>query len=157
MSKNNPGKWDPPPKPEEAGLVDSALARIAQGVPNAAYSIAANTAQAAGVEYGTSDIVNAAPAPIHAPGGALSNQKQANFDSIKDDYQYKIASALYKSGQPDGVLEFDGEIVAELYSEDLSILFIKSGRTYDHVDIDTYRSYTGLSTAWNDLMTQAGY
>ena len=98
MSKNNPGKWDPPPKPEEAGLVDSALARIAQGVPNAAYSIAANTAQAAGVEYGTSDIVNAAPAPIHAPGGALSNQRQANFDSIKDDYQYKIASALLLSG-----------------------------------------------------------
>jgi len=159
MSKENPGIWEPPEgKPEEYGLMDNALARIAQNTSGAAFEIAADRAKAAGMEYGTSEVVSTiAPRNTGMGPGQALNQRQANFDSIEDDYQYDVATALYKSGQPDQSIELKESVAAELYTEDLSILYIKAGRTLDHIDIDTFRSYTGLSNAWNELLSEAGY
>jgi len=80
-----------------------------------------------------------------------------NFDNIQDDHSYRIARALYQSGQPDDRIEFSDGGCAELYTNDLAILYITAGRSMDHVDIRTYRSVRGLDGAWEDLLRESGY
>ena len=163
MSKTRPGHWEPPSgKPEEFTITGSgsALDRIAASTPDAAYEVAAQRAANAGLEYGTSGVVPNTPEPSQRGATSLQARTQtasANFDNIQDDYNYQIATSLYKAGSPDESLQLPDGTQAELYSEDMAIMFITAGRTMDHVDLQTYRSVRGLDAAWDELLREAGY
>lgn len=164
MSKRLPGFWEPPcVRPDEFAITDSetALDRIAANTPEMAFVVAAQRAQAAGLEYGTSGLVPVALPNSStqgfggAPGGGRS--VQANFDNIADDYLYRTAQALYNAGSPEAQIELPDGTLAELYPEDMAVLFVSAGRNMDHVDIQTFRSVRGLDDAWEDLLAEAGY
>ena len=164
MSKRNPGTWEPPDqKPAEFAVThsESALERIRNSTSPMAFSVAAQRAQAAGLEYGTSEYVlddlqlGSGGVPSSVGGGM--GRVQANFDNIVDDYQYRVAQALYKSGNPESSVELPDGTLAELYPEDMAILFIRAGRQMDHVDIQTFRSVRGLDDTWGDILYEAGY
>lgn len=165
MSKRIPGVWEPPiPKPEEFSVnaSKSALDRIREATPEMAFQIAADRARAAGLPYGDSGVVDVPGRGMGGGGfggqGAPSSRTiQANFDNIMDDYAYRVAQALYNAGDPDATLELPDGTQAELYTNDLAILYVTAGRTMDHVDIHTFRSVRGLDGAWEDLLFEAGY
>jgi hypothetical protein len=164
MSKRMPGVWEPPTsKPEEFSVnaSKSAIDRIRDATPEMAFQIAADRAQAAGLAYGDSGVVQVpgrgGGASFGGQGGAPSRTIQANFDNITDDYQYRVAQALYNAGDPDARIDLPDGTQAELYTNDLAILYVMAGRSLDHVDIHTFRSVRGLDGAWEDLLFEAGY
>ena len=130
--RKTPGFWLPPnEKPENAGVGDDALQRLANSIPDFAFQTAAMRAQQMGLEYGNSEVFDRSdgeyeedPHQIRT-GAQDSSRASANFDNIQDDNHYRIARALYNAGQPEQQVELDDGTVAELYPDDLAILFIK--------------------------------
>jgi len=164
MYERVPGRWAPPiEKPTEFAVSNSqsAIDRIRDATPEMAFQIAADRAHAAGLPYGDSGVINLPGRGGGGSGGHGGGGRgiQANFDNIPDDddYGYRVAQALYNTGQPDAQVQLPDGTSAELYTNDLAILYVKEGRTLDHVDIQTFRSVRGLDGAWNDLLLDAGY
>ena len=157
MSKEQPGFWLPPEgKPSgDVGLQgQSSLERIKNSTSPAAIQIAASKAQAFGTDFGNSGVFGSVSQQPTASGGGFAPQPaapQANFDAIQDDYSYRVASALYHSGQPDDVIEWEDGSVSELYSRDMAILHISAGRQMDHVDIENFSSIRDLDARWQNL------
>lgn len=149
--KRQPGFWLPPcPKPEEAGVGEDALSRLANSISPAAFEVAAQKAAQMGIPYGNSEVFEEA-CSNRSSGGSSSREVSANFDSIEDDQLYRVARALYQSGQPEQRVELNDGSVAELYPDDLAILYVRSGRSMDHVDIQAARSVRELDTLWSGL------
>lgn len=150
--KRTPGQWMPPvEKPEEIGVGDNALSRIANSLSPMAFQEAARKAAAMGLEYGNSGVIEEeGPAYQESQGGG--GHVEANFDSIADDSLYRVARALYNAGQPEQSVELRDGVVAELYPDDLAILFIRGGRSMNHVDIRTARSVRQLDDMWSQIV-----
>jgi hypothetical protein len=159
MSKEQPGFWLPPNgKPEgDVGLEGlSSLERIKRATSPAAVQIAASKAQAFGTDFGNSGVFGQISQQTQGyPGGFQPQAQQApppaNFDSIQDDYNYRIASALYNAGQPDDQIQWDDGSVSELYTRDMAILHVRAGRQMDHVDIETFASVRELDARWQSM------
>jgi len=145
--KRQPGFWLPPtPKPEEAGVGEDALSRLANSISPQAFEVAAQKAAAMGIPYGNSEVFEEVCGG--RPGASSGREIQANFDSIEDDQLYRVARALYQAGQPEQRVELDDGSVAELYPDDLAILYVRSGRSMDHVEIQAARSVRELDAMW---------
>lgn len=155
--KRTPGFWLPPvEKPEDAGVGDDALQRLANSIPDFAFQVAAQRAQQMGLKYGDSEIFDQSEEDYEERGDSRNAQSgssaPANFDSIQDDDHYRIARALYKSGTPEQTVELGDGTVAELHTDDLAILFVKAGRSMHHVDIRVARSLRALDEMWSQLL-----
>lgn len=157
--KGRPGFWMPPvDKPEDVGISsEGSLNRIANALPEVAFQIAAQRAQQMGLEYGTSEVFDGAQDDGYPDergyggGGGGSSRVEANFDNIADDDLYRVARALYKSGQPEQSVEMDDGSVVELHPDDLAILIIRQGRSMNHVDIRMARSIRQLDQMWSEI------
>jgi hypothetical protein len=157
--KGHPGFWLPPvEKPEDVGISsEGSLNRIANALPSAAFEMAARKAQSMGLEYGNSEVFQEDGSEGYYPeeqgyGGGGGGHVEANFDSIADDDLYRVARALYKSGQPEQSVEMDDGTVVELHPEDLAILIIRQGRSMNHVDIRSARSIRHLDQMWSEIV-----
>ena len=158
MSKERPGFWLPPEgKPVgDVGLEGvSSLERIKNATSPAALQIAASKAAAFGTDFGNSGVFGDINRQYSTGvGGGYSPQPAApvaNFDAIRDDHNYRVASALYNSGQPEDRIEWDDGSSSELYTRDLAILHIRAGRQMDHVDIEVFSSVRELDERWGSL------
>jgi hypothetical protein len=157
--KEHPGFWLPPvEKPENVGISsEESLNRIANALPEAAFQIAAQRAAQMGLEYGNSEVFDGDQdypdeRGYSGGGGGGGKQIEANFDGIADDDLYRVARALYKSGQPEQSVEMDDGTIVELHPDDLSILIIRQGRSMNHVDIRVARSIRQLDQMWSQIV-----
>jgi hypothetical protein len=155
--KRTPGFWLPPvEKPEDAGVGDDALQRLANSIPDFAFQTAAMRAQQMGLEYGNSEIFDQSAEGYDEREDSRNAQTgpgdSANFDSIQDDDHYRIAKALYKSGNPEQSVDLGNGTIAELHTDDLAILFVRQGRSMNHVDIRVARSIRALDEMWSQLV-----
>jgi hypothetical protein len=159
MSKAMPGFWEAPPKPEvDLGLgMSDSLSRIQANTSPAGVELAARKAAAFGMRFGDSGVFGdiqprqAAYQPL--PMAQQSTpQPQVNFDMIRDDYSYRVASQLYSQGNCNDSLEGRNGTVYELYENELAILKITAGRTAEHVDIELFENTSDLYDTWDHLM-----
>jgi hypothetical protein len=159
MSKSIPGFWEAPPKPVVdygLGMSDS-LSRIQANTSQAGVELAARKAASFGLKFGDSGVFGdiqprqAAYQPLPMAQQSAP-QPQANFDMIRDDYSYRVASQLYAQGGSNDSLESRNGTVYELYENELAILKITAGRTAEHVDIELFEDTSELYDAWDHLM-----
>lgn len=148
------GRWECEGKPEDAhfGIVDDALARIAQSTSPLAF-------QSTGV-YDPRRVEEAAQGGGYDPRQAFQQQssrqqgsmhREADFEDIHDEYNYNLAQELYGL-RPAEQVE-DGRFAFLLFPEDLAILRIEARRNLDIVKIETFRSQRGLYDSWDEIVS----
>ena len=147
------GRWECEGKPDGAhfGIVDDALARIAQNTSAIAYNTTG--------PYDPNRVEEASRGDGYDPRDDLgrgfqpqgSMHREADFEDITDDYGFTLAQELYGL-EPHEQVEV-GRCAYLLYPSDLAILRIEARRNVDIVNIETFRSERGLFGAWDEIVS----